>query len=231
MARLPIPGSDQRNWGDILNDYLSQAHKSDGTLKDDIVSESSLAPAVVTKLNTVAGSQGATGATGPAGAQGPQGNAGAAGATGASGAAGPTGAAGNAGATGPSGTAGATGATGPTGTAGAVGATGPTGTQGATGPAGPGGSTDLSVTNDATTVTVASSTGNDAVLPAATTSAAGVLSAADKTTLDGLSQTPGFVFVTTGSETRPSASHVIWVGGATRPTNSLAGDLWLSENT
>ena len=33
MARLPIPGSDAGNWGDILNDYLSQAHLNDGTLK------------------------------------------------------------------------------------------------------------------------------------------------------------------------------------------------------
>lgn len=34
MARLPIPGSDEDQWGDILNDYLSQAHESDGTLKE-----------------------------------------------------------------------------------------------------------------------------------------------------------------------------------------------------
>src|SRR3989338_5196869 len=34
MARLPKPGGDNGNWGDILNDYLSQAHETDGTLKD-----------------------------------------------------------------------------------------------------------------------------------------------------------------------------------------------------
>lgn len=34
MARLPIPGSDDDTWGDILNDYLGQAHNSDGTAKD-----------------------------------------------------------------------------------------------------------------------------------------------------------------------------------------------------
>lgn len=34
MARLPIPGSDDNTWGDILNDYLSVAHNADGTLKD-----------------------------------------------------------------------------------------------------------------------------------------------------------------------------------------------------
>lgn len=34
MSRLPIPGSDDNTWGDILNDFLSVAHNSDGTLKD-----------------------------------------------------------------------------------------------------------------------------------------------------------------------------------------------------
>ena len=51
---------------------------------------------------------------------------------------------------------------------------------------GGGGATNLSFTRTATTLTVASDTGNDAVLPAATTSLSGVLSAADKTKLDGL---------------------------------------------
>lgn len=31
MARLPIPGSDDGTWGDILNDYLSTQHNADGT--------------------------------------------------------------------------------------------------------------------------------------------------------------------------------------------------------
>jgi len=34
MARLPQPGGDNGNWGDILNDYLSQAHNPNGSLKD-----------------------------------------------------------------------------------------------------------------------------------------------------------------------------------------------------
>lgn len=34
MARLPQPGSDGGVWGDVLNDYLSQAHNADGSLKD-----------------------------------------------------------------------------------------------------------------------------------------------------------------------------------------------------
>ena|GEM_PF-3571892 len=33
MTRLPIPGSDVGQWGDILNDYLSVSHQTDGTLK------------------------------------------------------------------------------------------------------------------------------------------------------------------------------------------------------
>lgn len=52
--------------------------------------------------------------------------------------------------------------------------------------AGGGGATNLSFTRDATSVTVASDTGTDAALPAATTSLAGVLTAADKSKLDGI---------------------------------------------
>lgn len=33
MARLPVPGSDDGVWGDVLNDFLSVEHSSDGTLK------------------------------------------------------------------------------------------------------------------------------------------------------------------------------------------------------
>jgi hypothetical protein len=32
MSRLPTPGSDANNWGSLLNDYVQQAHASDGTL-------------------------------------------------------------------------------------------------------------------------------------------------------------------------------------------------------
>ncbi|GEM_PF-3546682 len=55
----------------------------------------------------------------------------------------------------------------------------------------PTGVTNLSATTTGTTVTVVSDTGNDAVLAAATTVAAGVMSAIDKTKLDGLSLTAG----------------------------------------
>lgn len=46
--------------------------------------------------------------------------------------------------------------------------------------------TNLSTTTSATTLTVNSDTGTDATLPAATTSVAGVMTAADKTKLDGV---------------------------------------------
>lgn len=54
MARLPQPGNDQGVWGDILNDFLSQGHKSDGSLKDGSVAEAALADGAVTttKLGT-----------------------------------------------------------------------------------------------------------------------------------------------------------------------------------
>ncbi len=168
MPRLPHPGGDQGNWGQILNDYLNQAHNPDGTLKDNAVSSSALAndsisedkldTAVRSKLNSGGGTQGATGPQGPQGVQGPAGATGQVGATGSQGPAGTQGPAGSIGATGPTGigTTGATGATGPQGSqgsvglqgatgpdgsAGAVGATGPTGVPGAFGATGPQGPT------------------------------------------------------------------------------------------
>jgi hypothetical protein len=35
MSRLPVPGSDDGVWGDVLNDFLSVEHNADGTLKKD----------------------------------------------------------------------------------------------------------------------------------------------------------------------------------------------------
>lgn len=156
MARLPIPGADSGDWGQILNDYLTQAHNTDGTLKDNVVTSNALAPGAVStaelqdgiiseakldssvqsKLNSGGGTPGATGATGPQGNPGPQGATGATGQSGATGSQGPQGATGSAGATGAQGTIGATGAQGSAGAMGATGATGPQGNPGATGPAG-----------------------------------------------------------------------------------------------
>ena len=33
MPRLPIPGTDDDRWGDILNDFLLTGHRSDGTTR------------------------------------------------------------------------------------------------------------------------------------------------------------------------------------------------------
>ena len=33
MSRLPVPGGDAEQWGDILNDFLNVAHTANGTLK------------------------------------------------------------------------------------------------------------------------------------------------------------------------------------------------------
>jgi len=126
---------------------------------------------------------GPAGATGP---QGPQGEQGPAGPTGATGAAGPQGPAGATGPQGPKGDTGDQGPTGPTGPAGATGPQGPQGPQGpagadgATGPQGPAGvvTATAPITYDAGTQTVA--------ISAATTSAAGSMSSADKAKLDGI---------------------------------------------
>lgn len=45
MPRLPQPGADANQWGDILNDYLSQAHQANGALKDGVITR--------TKISTV----------------------------------------------------------------------------------------------------------------------------------------------------------------------------------
>ena len=34
MARLPQPGADAGDWGDILNEFLDVSHNSDGTIRD-----------------------------------------------------------------------------------------------------------------------------------------------------------------------------------------------------
>jgi hypothetical protein len=39
MARLPIPGADENTWGQVLNDFLSVAHASDGTLTSSSVTD------------------------------------------------------------------------------------------------------------------------------------------------------------------------------------------------
>lgn len=64
MPRLPQPGLDKGTWGNVLNDYLQQAHNANGDLKSNVVGSAQLAANSVTtaalsadiqsKLNTVA---------------------------------------------------------------------------------------------------------------------------------------------------------------------------------
>lgn len=49
MPRLPIPGKDNGAWGDILNEYLSQTHKSDGSLKDNVVTTNTIQRGTITE--------------------------------------------------------------------------------------------------------------------------------------------------------------------------------------
>lgn len=37
MARLPEPGGDSGQWGEVLNDYLLVSHNSDGTIKTELL--------------------------------------------------------------------------------------------------------------------------------------------------------------------------------------------------
>jgi len=149
MPRLPKPGGDEGRWGEILNEYLLQAHRPSGALKPGAVSETSLTTALKDKIEQGVGATGASGASGAPGAAGSSGPPGPAGSTGVMGPAGATGSAGATGASGSPGTPGAQGATGPAGqdgtdgtdgqdgATGATGATGGQGPVGATGPEGP----------------------------------------------------------------------------------------------
>lgn len=51
MTRLPQPGGDNGEWGDILNDFLLRSHDNDGSLKDGSVTESKLDSSAQAKLN------------------------------------------------------------------------------------------------------------------------------------------------------------------------------------
>lgn len=79
MARLPQPGGDKGEWGDILNDFLLTAHNKDGALKDGSITEAMLSVPVQDKLSTTTGPQGPAGPVGATGPQGPVGPVGPAG--------------------------------------------------------------------------------------------------------------------------------------------------------
>lgn len=49
MVRLPQPGSDEGQWGDLLNDFLLQSHNTDGTLKSGVLGSSQLQDSSITQ--------------------------------------------------------------------------------------------------------------------------------------------------------------------------------------
>lgn len=49
MTRLPQPGADDGIWGNVLNDFLSQSHNSDGTLKSSSVAAAGAVQSVNSK--------------------------------------------------------------------------------------------------------------------------------------------------------------------------------------
>ncbi|GED00847.1 hypothetical protein BAT02nite_04910 [Bacillus atrophaeus] len=162
-------------------------------------------------LLAAAGTNGATGSTGPAGttgdtggtgATGVTGPTGATGASGATGVTGPTGITGVTGITGPTGTAGVTGITGPTGTAGVTGITGATGVTGVTGPTGFTGATGVTGPTGTTGVTgITGPTGlTGATGVTGVTGATGVTGVTGPTgiTGTGVTATSGFASNTTG---------------------------------
>ncbi len=56
MARLPQPGGDSGQWGAILNDYLSQSHDDEGSLKTGSVGATQLRQSSVTSFSLADGS-------------------------------------------------------------------------------------------------------------------------------------------------------------------------------
>ncbi len=224
MPRLPQPGSDEGKWGDILNDYLSAAHKPDGTLKPNTVTSQTIAPGSITtstlsqdlkdKVDTIAGQQGATGPTGPTGATGPQGLQGSTGASGTPGTPGATGPSGPQGPAGTPGTVGSTGATGPSGPQGPTGAAstipGPTG---ATGPQGPQGEPGTAAAQGATGPTGATG-------PSGPAGAQGIQGVAGATGATGPQGNPGTQGATGATGPTGAASTVAGPTGATGATGA-----------
>jgi hypothetical protein len=96
--------------------------------------------------------------------------------------------------------------------------------------------TDISVTENASTVTIASSTGSDDSIAAATTSAAGVMTASDKTKLDGIATGAQVnvgtnITVTEGASTVTIASSTGSNDSIAAATTSLAGVLTAADKT
>jgi collagen type VII alpha len=208
VQRLPIPGSDDGTWGDILNGFLGVSHNEDGTLVTSAVTTALPTPIPTTNLGsgTASSSTFLRGDNTWAPASGPQG------ATGASG---------------PTGPAGATGATG-VGASGATGASGPTGPAGATGAGASGALLAANNLNDV--ADTGSSRANlhvPALTPAAAVATANVttLTTTGTTTLDGYSLASGDLVLLTAQST--ASQNGVWSipssGSWTRPTEFAAG--------
>lgn len=176
MARLPQPGGDSGQWGDILNDFLAVSHDTDGNLKDGIITESNLDNDVTDKLNATA-SGGATNLGVTTGSTSVI-------------------------VTSDTGTD-ATVSAATTSVAGVMSAADKTKLDGIA--AGAVANTNLSSSPTATTVVIASDTGTDATLAAATGSVAGVMTAADRTKLDGIA--PGATANSTDAQLRDRSTH------------------------
>lgn len=158
MARLPVPGSDKGTWGSVLNDYLSQAHNEDGSLKDDIVTANLIANDVISEAKLDAAARAKLNAAG--------------------------------------------------------------------------GATNLTSSVSATTATVLSDTGTDATIPAATTTEAGVMTATDKSKLNGIAA--GATANATDAQLRDRATHtgsqaISTVTGLQTSLNSKANTADLSS--
>jgi hypothetical protein len=56
VSRLPVVGSDDGTWGDVLNDYLAVAHNTDGSLKASaVLHRQTLAYSDTGSLTTIVG--------------------------------------------------------------------------------------------------------------------------------------------------------------------------------
>lgn len=55
MARLPIPGSDEDAWGEILNEYLDVSHTSSGDIKQDAVGANQIQDGSITSAQIADG--------------------------------------------------------------------------------------------------------------------------------------------------------------------------------
>lgn len=50
MSRLPVPGDDAGNWGDILNDFLLQSHDASGGIKTSSLPDATASSKGVVRL-------------------------------------------------------------------------------------------------------------------------------------------------------------------------------------